>query len=131
MRRRCLDILSILSGRRDEVVNAKMKELFLDKIQRMYSTLSIEEKSDALGIIQRLQRYDPKIIDKLVVDAIETWTTIEFQNLLNSIEFSMLNKDEIERLRKYLWNRRANAMRSQEKERVERIDKILGLYVFY
>jgi predicted nucleotidyltransferase len=131
MRRRCLDILSIVSGRRDEVVNTKIKELFLDKIHRMYPILSIEEKSDALDIIQRLQRYDPKIIDRLIIDAIETWTTTEFQNLLNSIEFSKLDKEEIERLRKRLWNWRANAVKNQEKEKVERIDKILGLYIFY
>ena len=130
MRSRCLNILSIISGRRDEVVNVKMKELFLDNIHKMYSTLSVEEKSDAIGIVQRLQRYDPKIIDRLIVDAIETWTTTEFQNLLNSIEFNRLDKDEIERLRKRLWNWRANAMKNQEKEKVERIDKILGLYIF-
>jgi predicted nucleotidyltransferase len=131
MRRRCLDILSIISRKRDEVVNAKMKELFLDRIQKIYPTMSIEEKSDALGIIQRLQRYNSKIIDKLIGDAIETWTAVEFQNLLNSIEFSRLNKDEIECLRKFLWNKRANAMKSQEKEKVERIDKILELYIFH
>jgi predicted nucleotidyltransferase len=130
MRKRCLDILSIVSGRRDEVVNAKMKELFLDRIHRMYSTLSTEEKSDALGIIQRLQRYDPKIMNTLVVDAIETWTPIEFQNLFNSIELSRLDKDETERLRKCLWSWRASATRNNEKERVERIDKILESHTF-
>jgi predicted nucleotidyltransferase len=131
MRRRCFDILSIVSGRRDEVVNTKIKELFLDKIQRMYPALSIEEKNDALKIIQRLQRYEPKIIDRLIIDAIEIWTTIEFQNLLNSIEFNRLDKNDIERLRKRLWNWRANAVKNQEKEKVERIDKILGLYIFH
>jgi predicted nucleotidyltransferase len=131
MRQRCLDILSIVSGRRDEVVNAKIKELFLDKIHRVYPTLSIEEKSDALDIIQRLQRYDPKIIDRLIIDAIETWTTTEFQNLLNSVEFSKLDKEEIESLRKRLWNWRANAVKNQDNGKVERIDKILGLYIFH
>jgi predicted nucleotidyltransferase len=131
MRKCCLDILSIISGRRDEVVNTKIKELFLGKIHRMYPTLSIEEKSDALAIIQRLQRYEPKVINKLIDDAIETWTTIEFQNLLNSIEFSELDKGEIERLRKRLWKWRANAAKNQEKAKVERIDKILGLYIFH
>lgn len=130
-RRRCFDILSIIAGKRDEVVNAKMKELFLDNIHKMYPSLSTEEKSVTLSIIQRLQKYDPKIIDGLIVDAIETWTTIEFQALLNSIEFNRLHKDEVERLRKRLWNWRANAMKNQEKEKVERIDKVLGLYNFY
>jgi predicted nucleotidyltransferase len=131
MRRRCLDILSIISGRRDEMVNTKMKELFLDEIHRMYPTLSVEEKSDALDVIQRLERYDPKIIDRLIVDAIETWTTTEFQNLLNSIEFSKLDKGDIESLRKRLWNWRANTVKNHEEGKVERIDKILGLYIFH
>jgi predicted nucleotidyltransferase len=131
MRKSCLDILSIISGRRDDMVNAKMKELFLDRINRMYSTLSIEEKNDALRIIQRLQRYDSNIIHKLILDAIETWTQIEFQNLLNSIELSRLDKEEIERLRKRLWNLRASAMRNQEKEKADRIDRILELYIFH
>jgi len=131
MRKRCLDILSIISKRRDEIVNTKMKELFLDRIYRIYSTLSIEEKNDALDIIQRLQRYDQQIIDQLIADAIEKWTATEFQNLLNSIKLDRLDEEEIERLRKRLWKWRANAKRSQEEEKVDRIDKILGLYIFY
>jgi len=131
MRKHCLDILSIISGRRDETVNAKMKDLFLDRIQTMYPSLSIEEKSDALGIIQRLQRYDPKTIDKLIVDAIETWTPTEFQNLTNSIELSRLDKEELERLRKLLWSWRATDIRNQEKEKANRIDKILESYAFH
>jgi predicted nucleotidyltransferase len=131
MRRHCLDILSIVSRRRDEVVNAKMKELFLDNINKMYPSLSVEEKINALGIIQTLQRFDAKILDKLIVDAIETWTTSEFQNLFNSVELSTLNKNQVEQLRKRLWNWRADAMAKQEKEKVERIDKILGQYIFH
>lgn len=131
MRKRCLDILSIISKRRDEMVNAKMKELFLDRIYRIYSTLSVEEKNDALDIIQRLQRYDQQIIDQLIADAIEKWTATEFQNLLNSIKLDRLDEEEIESLRKRLWKWRANAKRSQEEEKVDRIDKILGLYIFH
>jgi len=131
MRKRCLDILSIISKRRDEMVNAKMKELFLDRIYRIYSTLSVEEKNDALDIIQRLRRYDQQIIDQLIADAIEKWTATEFQNLLNSIKLDRLDEEEIESLRKRLWKWRANAKRSQEEEKVDRIDKILGLYIFH
>jgi len=131
MRNRCLDLLSIVSKRRDERVNAKMKELFLDRIYRVYTTLSIEEKRDALDIIQRLQRYDPHIINQLVADAIEKWTSTEFQNLFNSIEVDMLDEEEIESLRKRLWKWRANAKKNQEEEKADRIDKILGLYTFH
>lgn len=131
MRKRCLDILSIISNRRDEVVNAKIKELFLDRIYEIYSALSIEEKRDALDIIQRLQRYDPEIMNQLITDAIERWTQIEFQNLLNSIEFDRLDEEDVEHLRNRLWSRRANAKRKQEEEKVNRIDKILELYVFH
>lgn len=131
MRKRCLDIFSIVSKRRDERVNAEMKELFLDRIHRMYSTFSIEEKSDALDIIQRLERYDPEIIVQLLTDAIEKWTATEFQNLLNSIELDKLDIKDIERIRKRLWKWRAESKSNQEQEKVDRIDKILMLYIFH
>ncbi len=131
MRKRCLDILSIISGRRDDVVNAKIKELFLNKIYGTYDALSIEEKRDALNILQRLQRYNPEIINQLITEAVEKWTQVEFQNLLNSIEFDRLDEEEVEQLRKRLWNWRAHAKRKKEEEKVNRIDKILELYVFH
>ena len=131
MRKRCLDILSIISGRRDDVVNAKMKELFLSTIYRIYDVLSIEEKRDALDILQRLQRYNSKIINQLMTDAIEKWTQVEFQSILNSIEFDKLNEEEVEQLRNRLWNWRAGAGRKKEEEKVNRIDKILELYIFH
>lgn len=131
VRKRCLNILSIISGRRDDVVNAKVKELFLNKIQGTYDGLSIEEKKYALNILQRLQRYNPKIINQLMTEAVEKWTRVEFQNLLNSIEFDRLNEEEAEQLRNRLWNWRARAKRKEEEEKVDRIDKILELYVFH
>jgi len=131
MRKRCLDILHIISDRRDDTVNAKMKELFLNKIYEIFNTLPIEEKNPALDIIQRLQRYNPEIIKQLMNDAIEKWTQVEFQNLLNSIEFDKLDEEAIEQLKNRLWNWRADAKIRSEEEKVNRIDKILELYVFH
>lgn len=131
MRKRSLDILSIISNRRDERVNAEMKELFLDRIHKMYSAFSIEEKSDALDIIQRLERYNPQTIVQLLTDSIEKWTATEFQNLLNSIEISKLDVKYIEQTRRRLWNWRAESKSNKEQEKVNRIDKILELYIFH
>jgi predicted nucleotidyltransferase len=131
MRKCCLDILSLISSRRDDVVNAKMKELFLSKIYRIYDVLPLEEKKDALAILQRLQGYNLKIINQLMTDAIEKWTQDEFQNLLNSIDFDRLNEEEVVQLRNRLWNWRAEAKRRKEEEKVNRIDKILELYIFH
>ena len=127
MRRRCLDILSIISSRRDEVVNAKIKELFLSEINRIYDVLSVEEKRYALNIIQRLNRYDPKIINGLMTDAIEKWTQEEFQKLFNSIDFYKMNEEELIQLKNRLWYWREDAERKKEEEKVSRIDKILEL----
>ena len=130
MRRNFLDILSIISGKRDDVINGKMKELFLNKINKNYDALSIDEKNDSLNILQRLQKYDLIIISNLMTDAIEKWTQEEFQYLINSIDFERLNEEELIQLKKRLWNWRANAERNEEEEKVRRIDKILEFYYF-
>jgi predicted nucleotidyltransferase len=131
MRKPCLAILHIISDRTDDVINAKIKELFLNRVYEIFDDLSIEEKNYALDIIQRLERYDPKIIKQLMNDAIEKWTPDEFQNLLASIEFGKLDEGTIEQLRNRLWNWRADAKARNEEEKVNRIDKILELYVFH
>lgn len=130
LRRLCLNILSIISGRRDDMINSKMKELFLKRICEIYDALSIEEKRDALKLLQRLQGYDSKLINQLITEAVEKWTQREFQNLLNSIEFNRLDKGDLEHLRNRLWNWRASAKEKGEEEKVDRIDKVLELYVF-
>jgi len=130
MRRRCLDIISILSGRRDDEVNSKIKELFLNKINSVYDFLLVEEKNDALNIFQRVQKYDVNIVNQLMTDAVEKWTQEEFQYLLNSVDFEKLNEEELIRLKNRLWNWRADAERKREEEKVSRIDKVLELYYF-
>jgi predicted nucleotidyltransferase len=130
VRGRCLDVISILSGRRDDEVNLKIKELFLDKINSVYGVLSVEEKNDALNILQRIQKHDVNIVNQLMTDAVEKWTQEEFQYLLNSIDFEKLNEEELIRLKNRLWNWRADAERKREEEKVLRIDKILELYHF-
>lgn len=130
MRGNLLDILSIISGKRDDVINGEMKELFMKKLDENYDALSVDEKKDVLNIVQRLQKYDFAVVDDLITDAIEKWTQEEFQHLRNSIGFDRLNKEELIQLKNQLWNRRANAERNEEEEKVRRIDEILEFYYF-
>jgi len=130
MRRRCLDILSIISSKRDDAINNKIKNLFLNKINKIYDISLIDDKRYALNIIQRLHGYNKEIINQLMADAIEKWTQEEFQKLINSIDFYKLNEDELIKIKNRLWFWREDAKKKNEEEKVSRIDKILELSFF-
>ena len=130
MRRLCLDILHIINGRRDIVVNAKIKELFLSWIEKNYQDLTIEEKHHATDIQQRLSKHDPKLIKELMLNSIYKWSPDEFRKLYKEIEFDHLAESHIDELKSLLWKLRDEASMKQLGEQVQRIDKLLELYPF-
>jgi len=130
MRPLCLSCLSIIYDRRDNVVNAKMKDLFLNRMEKICGNLTMEEKTRVLRIRQRFRNYDFEFMRKLLTDAVWKWETDEFEALYNSIEFDKLGKEAISELKKLLWKWRAEVNQRNDKEKVERIDKILDLSVF-
>jgi len=130
MRRLCLDILHIVNGRRDAEVNAKIKELFLLWIEENYQDLTVEEKRYAMDIRQRLYEHNPDFLRELMLDSINKWSPDEFEKLCPQIEFDRLDKNHKHKFKVLLWKLRDEANKKQLDEKVQRIDKLLGLYVF-
>lgn len=130
MRKLCLDILHIVNGRRDVVVNAKIKELFLSGIEKNYNDLSTEEKRYAIDIRQRLYEHDPDFLRELMLDSINKWSPDEFKELYSDIEFDRLDKNHKHKFKVLLWKLRDEANKRQLDEKVRRIDKYLQLPVF-
>jgi len=130
MRELFLDMFSIICCKRDKEVNKEMKELFLNKIIAMCPDLGINEKSDALTIIQQLHKYSPVIMEELMNCAIEKWSKEEFNKLLIRIDFGRLSTKDKSVLREKLWDRRSKAEETGQVEKIRRIDRILDLYAF-
>jgi len=130
MRKICLDILRIVNTKRDIQVNAMIKELFLSWIEKHYQDLTIEEKGYAMDVRQRLYEHNPDLLKELMLGAIEKWSPDEFEKLHKEIEFDRLDKEHIGNFRVLLWRLREEAKQKQLDEKVQRVDKLLGLYVF-
>lgn len=130
MRRLCLAILHIINGRRDNEVNTKIKELFLSWIEKNYQDFTIEERHHAMDIRQRLSKHNPQLIKELMLNSINKWSPDEFEKLYKEIEFDRLAKSHINELKSLLWKLRDEASKKQLNERLQRIDKLLSLYVF-
>ena len=131
MRKLCLNILHIINGRRDVEVNKEIKTLFKSWIEENYQDLTIEEKPNAMDILQRLNEYDPDLLKELMLESINKWSAEEFEKLYKEIEFDRLDKRHIHNFKFLLWKLRDEANEKQLKEKVERIDKLLGLYIFH
>jgi hypothetical protein len=126
----CLDILHIITRKRVEEINAKVKTLFLQWIEDNYQYFPITEKNYAIDILQRLYRYNPKFIKGLMLDSINKWSSEEFGKLYREIEFDRLNEIHVSDFRSVLWKLRAESNKMQLNEKVKRIDAILDLSVF-
>lgn len=130
IRKLCLDILHIISGKRDSEVNDKIKELFLSWIEENLHEFSIEEKHYAMDIRQTLYKYDASFLKGLMLDSINKWSQEDFEKLYKEIEFYRLNRKCIKDLKMLLWKLRDDANKKQFNEKVQRIDKLLELYAF-
>jgi len=130
MRRLCLDILHIISRKRDSEVDGRIKELFLSWIEEHYDELSIEEKQYAIDIRQTLSLYDAGLLKSLMLDSIDKWSDEDFDKLYNQMEFYRLDGRQLKDLKMLLWKLRDEASKNELKEKVRRIDKLLEIYPF-
>jgi len=121
----CLDMLKRLSSIRDEEIKNRLKDYFLVDIERMYNGLTVEQKSDALRILQKLNEHNPEYMKKLILEAINDWNETDFEKLSSKIDIHEIKDDNISTIRRELYILRSEAEENGEKEKKERIDKFL------
>ena len=124
----CLDMLKILSSIRDEEIKNRLKAYFLVDIERMYNGLTVEQKSDALRILQRLNEYNPAYMKKLILEAINAWNETDFEKLSTKIDSREIKADNMNTIRRELYILRSKVEENGEKEKKERIDKFLDTF---
>lgn len=120
----CLAMLKRLSSIRDEEIKNRLKDYFLVDIERMYNGLTVEQKSDALRILQKLNEHNPEYRKKLILGAID-WNETDFEKLSSKIDIHEIKDDNISTIRRELYILRSKAEENGEKEKKERIDKFL------
>ena len=120
----CLAMLKRLSSIRDEEIKNRLKDYFLVDIERMYNGLTVEQKSDALRILQKLNEHNPEYMKKLILEAID-WNKTDFEKLSGKIDIHEIKDDNISTIRGELYILRSKAEENGEKEKKERIDKFL------
>jgi hypothetical protein len=130
MRRLCLDILHIITGRRDNEVNTRIKALFLSWIEENYQDFTLEEKQYSIDIRQMLYKHYPKFIKELMLDSLNKWSEEEFDALYKEIEFDRLNQEYIQEFKILLWKLANEAKKKQLEEKMKRIEKLLSLSYF-
>ena len=130
MRPLCLNCISTIYNRNDKDVNFRIQRIFLTKIKKVYCDLTNEEKIKALSLLQKFRGYSFKFMKSVLTDAIEKWAKNEFETLYTSIEFTMLTKEQISKLKEILWKWRSEANQKKDQDKVDRIDKFLNLDAF-
>ena len=124
----CLAMLKRLSSIRDEEIKNRLKVYFLVDIERMYNGLIVEQKSDALRILQKLNEYNPRYMKKLILEAINDWNETDFEKLSSRIDIHEIKDDNISTIRRELYILRSKVEENGEKEKKERIDKFLDTF---
>ena len=124
VRSKCLDILDLLVWGGDKDIHDAIKH-FLPKVEKTYRYLTIDEKRYILKISQRLHNYDPISMQKLIEEGINKWSKEEFNGLYSNIEIDKIIKNFRKKIEKQLWEKRSIAEEQKNKEKIERIDKIL------
>ena len=120
----CLAMLKRLSSIRDEEIKNRLKDYFLVDIERMYNGLTVEQRSDALIILQKLNEHNPEYMKKLILGAID-WNETDFEKLSTKIDIHEIKDDNISTIRSELYALRSKVEENGEKEKKERIDKFL------
>jgi len=127
LRERSMDMLSIIVNRADKTTIEKIKSDFLDTLDRLYQNPKVKKSSDLIKLLQALHYDEPDYIKKMIEDAIEKWSKEDFDTRYHDIEMDKYLWKDVNRLRElrsYILKSLANARKTQNNEKVERLEKL-------
>lgn len=122
-----LKMLFHIAYRADKETRERIKFNFLDILEKLYDDAKAEKSSELIKLLQILHSHQPGYIKKMIEDAIERWSKIEFDNRYNEIDVDIYlgkNNKRLREIRSFVFRSLAIAEKAQDMEKVDRLKKL-------
>jgi len=99
LRKRVLDMLSIVTHHADDKTLKKMEHDFLSILEEFYTDPKMEKTSDLICLLQILHHYDPDYMERMIKDSLEHWSIADFNSRYLGIEIGRYLSGHVDRIR--------------------------------
>lgn len=127
LKKRILDMLSIIAHRADDKTLKKMEHDFLSILEEFHADPKMEKTSDLIHLLQILHYYDPDYMEKMIKESLEHWSITDFNSRYHDIEIGKYlsgHVDRITELRLYVLKKLEVARKIGNNQMEERFTKM-------
>ncbi len=108
-----IDSLDLIVKVGNDAIKKYLKNNFKEKIEKLFNSFDIKEKSYAISILQRFSNFDFNFIKNLINQSINEWTNEEFIQLKDVIYIGQISDKK--QLNKYLLTQKSKLKNLKDK----------------